>query len=44
MGPKEFSRGRSNFENLISTNERSIINQRWGLGLKVQSLVFKVRV
>jgi hypothetical protein len=28
MASKELSRGRSNFENLISTNERSIINQR----------------
>ena len=39
MGSKDFSRGRSNFENLISTNEKSIINQRLGLGFTVPGLV-----
>ena len=35
MVSKELSKGRSNFENLISTIERSIINQRAELVFRV---------
>ena len=34
MVSKEFSRGRSNSGKIISTNQKSIVNQRLTLGLR----------